>query len=352
MSWPFRLLLERGPSPLQAFEIGEHQLGLDCFGVGDRIDAALDMGDVVILEAAKHIGDCVDLADVGQKLVAEPLAFRGAAHEAGDIHEGQPGWNCRLGPGDLGDLIEPIVGDGNLAHIRLDGAERIVRRLRRRGLRQRIEKGGFADIRQSDDATLEAHEMFRDFLCLLPCPAANARPEPPREETFLALPGCIGPRGRFLRARLEKPPGLVDCLRFLGSLLGRRFEERFRGLRTKQFDLVSGGGGKRAVDDRLGSFRNERWFRSHFFEHGGGLLGRRRLARAGRASSGEACASPSGAGAAAFIFAAGVEGFRPRAASAKKAASLPSTSFAMPRATPSSTAASHSRSDFAKSCST
>jgi hypothetical protein len=35
--------------------------------------------------------------------------------------------------------------------------------LRRRRLRQRIEKGGFTDIRQSDDATFEAHEMFRDF---------------------------------------------------------------------------------------------------------------------------------------------------------------------------------------------
>ena len=35
--------------------------------------------------------DGVDLADIGEELVAEPFAFRGAAHQAGDIDEHQPG---------------------------------------------------------------------------------------------------------------------------------------------------------------------------------------------------------------------------------------------------------------------
>ena len=45
--------------------VGERQLGLDGLDVGDRIDLALDMGDVVVLEAAQHVYDRIDLADVG-----------------------------------------------------------------------------------------------------------------------------------------------------------------------------------------------------------------------------------------------------------------------------------------------
>ena len=68
-------LAELHDAPLEALEVGEHQLGLDGLGVGDRIDAALDMGDVVILEAAQHMDDGVDLADVGEELVAQAFAL-------------------------------------------------------------------------------------------------------------------------------------------------------------------------------------------------------------------------------------------------------------------------------------
>ena len=69
------LLLERDDALLEAVEIGQHQLGLDRLDVGDRVDLALDMGDVGVLEAAHHVGDGVDLADVGEELVAETLAL-------------------------------------------------------------------------------------------------------------------------------------------------------------------------------------------------------------------------------------------------------------------------------------
>ena len=60
---------------VDATQVRLHEAARDRLGVGDRIDTSLHMGHVVILEAAKHIGDCVDLADIGQELVAEPLAF-------------------------------------------------------------------------------------------------------------------------------------------------------------------------------------------------------------------------------------------------------------------------------------
>ena len=43
---------------------------------------ALDVDDVRVLEAAHDVDDGVDLADVGQKLVAQPLALGGARDEA------------------------------------------------------------------------------------------------------------------------------------------------------------------------------------------------------------------------------------------------------------------------------
>ena len=60
-------------------------------------------------------------------------------------------------PAIVGQHVEPRVGHRDVADIRLDRAERIVRRLRGRGLRQRIEERRLADIRQADDAAFEAH---------------------------------------------------------------------------------------------------------------------------------------------------------------------------------------------------
>ena len=51
-------------------------------------------------------------------------------------------------------------GTAHDADVRLDGAERIVRRLRRRGLGQRIEQRRLADIGQADDAAFEAHDVL------------------------------------------------------------------------------------------------------------------------------------------------------------------------------------------------
>ena len=51
------------------------------------IDPALDVGDVAVLEAAQHVDDRIDLADVGEELVAEPFALGGAADQPGDVDE-------------------------------------------------------------------------------------------------------------------------------------------------------------------------------------------------------------------------------------------------------------------------
>ena len=69
---------EVGDALLEAFEVGQQQLGLDHLGVGDRVDLVRDVLDVVILEAAQDVDDGVDLADVAEELVAEPFALADA----------------------------------------------------------------------------------------------------------------------------------------------------------------------------------------------------------------------------------------------------------------------------------
>ena len=115
------------------------------------------MGDVAILETAQDIGHGVDLADIGQELVAQPFPLRGAADQARDIDEIHARRDDFLGACDLRQFHQARFGHGDLAHVRLDRAERIIRRLRRRRLGERVEEGRLADIGQADDAAFEAH---------------------------------------------------------------------------------------------------------------------------------------------------------------------------------------------------
>src|SRR3546814_761826 len=70
---------EVGDALFEAFEIGEHQLGLARLGIGDRIDMLVDRLDVVILEATQDVADRGDLTDVDTQLCAHlpPLAADG-----------------------------------------------------------------------------------------------------------------------------------------------------------------------------------------------------------------------------------------------------------------------------------
>src|SRR6266850_930398 len=57
----------------------------------------------------------VDLADVGQKLVAEPFPARAAAHQAGNIDEGQPRRHDLRRFGEPRQHIQARIGHGDLA---------------------------------------------------------------------------------------------------------------------------------------------------------------------------------------------------------------------------------------------
>src|SRR5258708_2811625 len=118
------------------------------------------MGHIVILEAAQNVSDRVDLANIRKELIAETLALGCAPDKSRDINEGQPRWDSRLRFGNARDLVERLIRHRTLADMRLDGEKGIVRGFGCGCLRERIEKCGLANVRQSDNTAFKAHERF------------------------------------------------------------------------------------------------------------------------------------------------------------------------------------------------
>ena len=132
-------------------EVGEQQFGFNGVHVAQRINAAVHMGDVFIVEAAHHFHDGGAFADVGQKLVAETFALAGPAHETGDVHEVHGGVDGFGGLHELGERVDALVGHGHGGLVGLDGAEGIVGGFGVLRLGERIEQGGLAHVGQTDD---------------------------------------------------------------------------------------------------------------------------------------------------------------------------------------------------------
>ncbi len=92
---PLRLPGQPGQPLLDRLEVGQDQLGVHRLDVAGRVDAGVDVDDVVVVEGAHHLADGVGLPDGSQELVPQPLPLRGPAHQAGDVHEGDRGRHDR-----------------------------------------------------------------------------------------------------------------------------------------------------------------------------------------------------------------------------------------------------------------
>ena len=145
-----RDLRELHDALLDDLEVSEAELRLDDVDVAQRVDAALDMRDVRIDEAAHDVCNGIDLADVLEEFIAEALALGRALDEASDVDEAHGG-RCRLlRVVEFMQDLEARVWYGDDADIRLDRAEREVRGLCA-GFRDGIEKRALADVRQADN---------------------------------------------------------------------------------------------------------------------------------------------------------------------------------------------------------
>ena len=86
------------------FQIRQEQFGVNNFNIPHRIQSRGDMRDILGLEAAHHVDQQIHVPDMGQKLVAQPLALAGALDEPGDVHE------FHGGGGELGGLEQLSQG--------------------------------------------------------------------------------------------------------------------------------------------------------------------------------------------------------------------------------------------------
>ena len=140
---------------LHALEVGEDELGVDDLDVAHRVDRVRDVVHVRIVEAAHDLHDGVDLAHVREELVAEAFALAGALHQPGDVDELDRRRDHDVGAGNLLQHRQPRVRHGHHADVGIDGAERIVGRLRLPRPGDGVEQGRLADVGETDDSGSE-----------------------------------------------------------------------------------------------------------------------------------------------------------------------------------------------------
>ena len=135
---------------LHHLHVGEDELRVDDLDVAQRVRAALDVDDVLVVEAADNVDDGVRPADVFEELVAESLPLARAADEPRDVHKLDDRRGLLLRLVERAQPLQPLIRHGNNADVRLDRAERIIRTLRPR-IRQRVEQRRFSNIGQAHD---------------------------------------------------------------------------------------------------------------------------------------------------------------------------------------------------------
>ncbi len=105
------------------FQVFDLEFGIDDFLVADGVYGAVHMDDIVVVKAAEHMQDGVGFTDVGQELVAQPLAPGGTLHQTGDIDNLHGGGNGALGLADFRQDLQALVRNVGGAHIGVDGAK-------------------------------------------------------------------------------------------------------------------------------------------------------------------------------------------------------------------------------------
>ncbi len=150
------LLLALAYAALHRLQILQLQLGIDYALVAHRIDGAVHMGDIAVVETAQNMNYGVGITYVAEEFVTQTLAFRRALHQSRYVDYLDGGGNDFLRVVYFSQLHQPLVGHRNDAHVGFDGTEREIGCLRL-SVRQTVEKGRFADVGQTDYTALQSH---------------------------------------------------------------------------------------------------------------------------------------------------------------------------------------------------
>ena len=109
---------------LDGLEVGQRQLDLEDPQALERI---VGTGYVGVDERPEEEHDGVDLADVGQELVAETFARAGAFDQTADVDELHARRHDLAGVGHGRQQVEPLVGDLGDADVGVGGGEGVGR---------------------------------------------------------------------------------------------------------------------------------------------------------------------------------------------------------------------------------
>ncbi len=157
------LLLQLGKAVGHRFEVFDLQFNVDDLLVPDRIDRAVHVGHVRVVEAAQHVEDGVGFTDVGKELVSKTFSPARTFDQARDVHDLDRGGDGPFRVADVCQDAQASIRHRSGADVRFDGAEGKVRRLRLRGA-DAVEEGRFADVGQSHDSAFQSHFSLLNFI--------------------------------------------------------------------------------------------------------------------------------------------------------------------------------------------
>ena len=140
------LPLGLGEPLLDRLQVGEGELELDDAQVLEGIRRP---DDVRVLERAEDEDDGIDLADVGEELVAQPFALARPLDEPADVDDLHRGVDDVAALRHLGQPVEPVVGDLGDPDVGVLGGEG-VRRGERAATGQRVVQRALAGVGQPD----------------------------------------------------------------------------------------------------------------------------------------------------------------------------------------------------------
>ena len=142
------LALGLGEALLDGLEVGQRQLQLDDAEVLDRVGRARH---VVVLERPQHEHDGVDLADVGEELVAEALALARPLDEPADVDDLHGGVHDVAALRHRRQPVEALVGHLGHADVGVLGGEG-VRRGEGAAAGQGVVERALAGVGEADEA--------------------------------------------------------------------------------------------------------------------------------------------------------------------------------------------------------
>ena len=157
-----RSLLGFGQPLLHGLQIGQQQLRVDDLHIVLRIHAARDVDHLRIGKAANDVQNRVRLPNMREELIAQALALARAFHDACDVHKLHRRRHNRVRLHHRYDAVHAVVRNRHNPHIWIDGAKRVVRGLGLGGC-ERVEDGGFADVRQPDNSAVQRHGSKGSF---------------------------------------------------------------------------------------------------------------------------------------------------------------------------------------------